>query len=156
VGGKSFHTYTRGCERPYDLGLMADMDATALAFCENVEGAQLAFVQSDEISVLLTDLATMQTEAWFDGSVQKLASLSASLVTTHFNLALMRRLAGNGWSRRLGRPDNLTFWKRLIIETHADAPRKHFLERPVQYPQREGRSAAKMFHLQVTGFECSS
>ena len=52
VDGKNFHTYTRGCERPYDLGLMEDMDATALALCENLEGAQLAFVQSDEISVL--------------------------------------------------------------------------------------------------------
>ena len=44
VDGKSFHTYTRGCERPFDSGLMEDMDATALALCENMEGAQLAFV----------------------------------------------------------------------------------------------------------------
>ena len=91
VDGKSFHSYTRGCERPYDLGLMEDMDAAALALCENLEGARLAFVQSDEISVLLTDFTTMQTEAWFDGNVQKLASISASVATAQFNWARMQR-----------------------------------------------------------------
>jgi tRNA(His) guanylyltransferase len=105
VDGKNFHTYTRGCERPYDLGLMEDMDATALALCEEITGAQFAFVQSDEISVLLTDFSSMQTEAWFDGSVQKLSSLSASIATAHFNLARMRRLAARETETRAGRED---------------------------------------------------
>ncbi len=91
VDGKNFHRYTRGCARPYDTGLMNDMETAALALCENIIGAQLAFVQSDEISVLLTDFGSPQTEAWFNGSVQKLASLSASLATAHFNAARMRR-----------------------------------------------------------------
>ena len=81
VDGKNFHRYTRGCVRPYDLGLMEDMDTAALALCENIEGTQLAFVQSDEISILLTDFGSPQAEAWFNGSVQKLASLSASFAT---------------------------------------------------------------------------
>ena len=87
VDGKAFHQYTRGCARPYDLPLMADMDAAAIALCENMEGARLAFVQSDEISVLLTDFATPQSQAWFDGSLQKICSLSASIATAHFNQA---------------------------------------------------------------------
>ncbi len=93
VDGKAFHSYTRGCRRPYDSDLMEDMDTAAQALCQNITGAQLAFVQSDEISVLLTDFAAMQTEAWFDGSVQKLASLSASVATAHFNQARVRRSA---------------------------------------------------------------
>ena len=93
VDGRNFHRYTRGCQRPFDLGLMEDMNAAALALCENIEGAQLAYVQSDEISVLLTDFGSPQTEAWFNGSVQKLASLSASLATAHFNQARTRRAA---------------------------------------------------------------
>ncbi len=105
VDGKNFHGYTRGCERPFDAGLMEDMDTTALALCENIEGAQLAFVQSDEISVLLTDSKSTQTEAWFDGSVQKLASLSASLATAHFNLARMRRLAQQEMEKHPGSED---------------------------------------------------
>jgi tRNA(His) 5'-end guanylyltransferase len=92
VDGKSFHSYTRGCDRPFDLGLMADMDETAKALCENIDGARLAFVQSDEISVLVTDFATAQTEAWFDNNLQKVCSISASLATAHFNRARWRRL----------------------------------------------------------------
>jgi tRNA(His) guanylyltransferase len=91
--GKSFHAYTRGCARPFDLYLMADMDATAAALCERIEGAKLAFVQSDEISLLLTDFATAQTEAWFDGNLQKICSVSASIATAHFNEARRARLA---------------------------------------------------------------
>jgi tRNA(His) 5'-end guanylyltransferase len=100
VDGKAFHQYTKGCERPYDVGLMADMDAAAVALCENMEGAQLAFVQSDEISLLLTDFATPQSEAWFDGSLQKICSLSASIATAYFNHARSVR-SGSGASAAL-------------------------------------------------------
>jgi hypothetical protein len=31
------------------------MDAAAIALCEELAGAQFAFVQSDEISILMTD-----------------------------------------------------------------------------------------------------
>ena len=34
IDGKAFHSYTRGCEKPFDIGLMDDMDATAKALCE--------------------------------------------------------------------------------------------------------------------------
>ncbi|MBC8135277.1 MAG: hypothetical protein H8F28_05235 [Fibrella sp.] len=91
VDGKSFHTYTKDCERPFDRDLMAGMDVAAVALCENIDGAKLAFVQSDEISLLLTDFASQHTEAWFDGNLQKMASVSASIATAHFNAARDRR-----------------------------------------------------------------
>lgn len=94
VDGKSFHSYTRNCDRPFDLDLMDDMDATAARLCREIGGARLAFVQSDEISLLLTDFETTQTEAWFDGNVQKMASISASLATAAFNQARLARLEG--------------------------------------------------------------
>ena len=107
--GKNFHRYTQECERPYDLGFMEDMDTAALALCESMEGARLAFVQSDEISVLLTDFGAPQTQAWFDGSIQKLASLSASLATAHFNRARMRRLQPLEAEERLACFDSRAF-----------------------------------------------
>lgn len=85
IDGKSFHTYTRKLPRPYDLQLMQDMADTAKYLCENMQGASFAFVQSDEISVLLTDFAKDLTSAWFDGNIQKIASISASLATAKFN-----------------------------------------------------------------------
>ena len=85
VDGKAFHTYTRGCERPFDFALMEDMDFTAKAMCEQIQGCKLAYVQSDEISLVLTDFDTLQTDAWFDGNIQKMVSISAAIATAEFN-----------------------------------------------------------------------
>lgn len=62
VDGRNIHRYTGDSERPFDAGLMEDMAATAQALCEEITGAPLAFVYSDEISVLRTDFATLRTK----------------------------------------------------------------------------------------------
>lgn len=85
VDGKAFHSYTRGLVRPFDEKLVNDMDETACYMCKNIQGAKFAFVQSDEISILLTDFEGLTTNAWFDGNIQKMASISASLATAKFN-----------------------------------------------------------------------
>jgi tRNA(His) guanylyltransferase len=85
VDGKAFHTYTRACAKPFDQGLMAAMDRAAIHMCQNIEGAKFAYTQSDEISILLTDFASDLTQMWFDGNVQKICSVSASLATAGFN-----------------------------------------------------------------------
>lgn len=85
VDGKAFHTYTRGLKRPFDSKLISDMDETACYMCKNIQGAKLAFVQSDEISIVLTDFDKLGTDAWFDGNIQKMASISASMATAKFN-----------------------------------------------------------------------
>lgn len=94
VDGRAFHTFTRNCERPFDRELIADMNATAVALCDKISGAQFAFVQSDEVSVLVTDFQSNQTEAWFDNSQSKMESLSASIATAAFNKSRLTRLAG--------------------------------------------------------------
>lgn len=85
VDGKAFHTFTRGMERPFDTSLMCLMDSVAKAMCEQMQGSKVAYVQSDEVSVLLTDFDQITTDAWFDGNLQKIASLSASIATAEFN-----------------------------------------------------------------------
>lgn len=89
VDGKAFHTLTRGFERPFDKDLETIMDWTAIRLCEEIQGAKFAFVQSDEISVLLTDFETDTTCSWFDGNVQKMASVSAAIATAEFNKGMM-------------------------------------------------------------------
>lgn len=83
--GKAFHTYLRGAEKPFDQRFAADMDATAVALCREVSGAVFAYVQSDEISVLVTDFASAGTEPWFGGEVQKIVSISAATATAALN-----------------------------------------------------------------------
>lgn len=92
VDGKAFHTYTKGMVRPFDDGLMEDMDLTAAYLCKNVMGVKFAFVQSDEISLLLTDFDDIGTQSWFDSNLQKMCSVSASMATRAFNEARLNRL----------------------------------------------------------------
>jgi tRNA(His) 5'-end guanylyltransferase len=91
IDGKAFHTYTKGLQRPFDPGLMEDMDKTAEYLCQNIQGAKFGYVQSDEISILITDYDDIDTHAWFDGNLQKMASIAASLATAKFNQLRMTR-----------------------------------------------------------------
>jgi tRNA(His) 5'-end guanylyltransferase len=85
LDGKAFHTFTRGMKRPYDQGLMTTMDLTAKRLCQEIQGAKMAYTQSDEISILLTDFEKITTDAWFDGNIQKIVSVSASMASGFFN-----------------------------------------------------------------------
>ena len=85
VDGKAFHTYTKGLNRPFDVGLIDDMNETAAYLCKNMMGAKFAYVQSDEISILLTDFENIDTQAWFDNNLQKMVSVAASFATSKFN-----------------------------------------------------------------------
>lgn len=85
IDGKAFHTYTRNLAKPFDDILMNDLNNTALELCRNIQGAKFAYMQSDEISILLTDFDKLETAAWFDGNIQKIVSVSASMATAFFN-----------------------------------------------------------------------
>jgi len=92
LDGKAFHTFTRGMEKPYDLGLVLAMNNVSLFLCKEIQGVKLAFTQSDEISLLLTDFETITTEAWFNGNIQKIASVSSSLCTAKFNEEIINHI----------------------------------------------------------------
>lgn len=85
VDGRAFHTYLRGAVKPFDLQFMEDMDAVAEALCEEITGSVFAYIQSDEISILVTDFASAATEPWFGGVTAKWISVSASLATAVLN-----------------------------------------------------------------------
>lgn len=81
---RAAHAYLRRAARPFDENFMAAMDSTAAALCAEMSGAALAYVQSDEISVLLTDFGSVHAEPWFGGIVQKMASIAAGTATAAF------------------------------------------------------------------------
>jgi tRNA(His) 5'-end guanylyltransferase len=86
VDGRAFHTLLRKAAKPYDWYFNDTMDKVTVELCKGIENAVAAYVQSDEISVILTDFKTHATEPWFGGVVQKMCSISASLATYHFNV----------------------------------------------------------------------
>lgn len=91
LDGKAFHTFTKKLDKPFDEGLIADMQATTEYLCANIQGAKCGYTQSDEISILLTDYEKENTSAWFDYNVQKVVSIAASLATAKFNELRVRR-----------------------------------------------------------------
>ena len=91
IDGKAFHTYTKGLERPFDQDLIDDMNATTAFLCKNIQGAKFGYVQSDEISLVLTDFDDLSTHAWFDNNLQKIVSVAASMATSEFNRLRTKR-----------------------------------------------------------------
>lgn len=87
IDGRRFHTFTKGLERPYDRRLADALDAAALALAPEMSGCRLGFGQSDEYSFLLTDFASEHEKMWFDGNMQKIVSVAASIFTAHFTKA---------------------------------------------------------------------
>ncbi len=83
VDGRAFHVFTRGMERPYCRPLADALDTAAIQLSAEMTGCQFAFGQSDEYSFLLSDAV------WFDGNVQKIASVSASIFTAAFARAFV-------------------------------------------------------------------
>ena len=84
LDGKSFHTVTRRCAKPFDGAFRKSMVKTAERLCLEVMGAKLAYIQSDEISLLITDFDKLTTEAWFDYNLQKMVSVAASIAAVTF------------------------------------------------------------------------
>jgi tRNA(His) guanylyltransferase len=84
LDGKAFHTLTRGMKRPVDLSFQAAMRNTARKLCEEIQGTRVAYVQSDEITLLLVDYQSIHTQAWFGYDVQKMCSVAAGIASATF------------------------------------------------------------------------
>jgi tRNA(His) 5'-end guanylyltransferase len=84
IDGKCFHTLLKNVEKPFDNLFSDCMKETAIKLCEEITGARCAYLQSDEISILITDFQRLKTQAWFDYNIQKMSSVGASIATFAF------------------------------------------------------------------------
>ena len=85
IDGKSFHTFTKNFNKPFDNVLIKTMQDTMKYLCENIQGCVFGFTQSDEITLVLVDYKKLTSSAWLDYEVQKMCSISASMATMIFN-----------------------------------------------------------------------
>ena len=84
------HTLLKGFKRPFDEVFMKSMQDMAKYLCENVMNARIAYVQSDEVSLVLADYEKLDSDAFFDYRTDKLCSITASMATLAFNKALAK------------------------------------------------------------------
>lgn len=85
LDSRAGHTFTKGFKRPFDEIFMKSMQETAKYLCENIQGCQCAYIQSDEITLLLVDYEKLNTEPWLDYRIDKIISISAAMATLAFN-----------------------------------------------------------------------
>lgn len=93
LDGKAFHTWTKVLPflddsletSPFSEMMYDCMSSTAFKLVRSIQNATLTYTQSDEISILLNDWKSLKTEQWFDGNIQKIVSIAASMATGYFN-----------------------------------------------------------------------
>ena len=101
LDGKNFSTLIKNnFKKPFDDDFINMMNKTAKFLCNNVQGVKFAYVQSDEISLLITDYDTPDTDTPFGGRLCKLQSILAALATSEFNRWFIRNKIFNkdNWS----------------------------------------------------------
>lgn len=89
IDGRSFSNMVKNkFKKPFDDSFIEMMNETAVYLCENVQGCQIAYVQSDEISLLIKK-TNPKGDVFFDGRLCKMQSIIASLATAKFNQLMM-------------------------------------------------------------------
>jgi tRNA(His) 5'-end guanylyltransferase len=82
VDGRAFSSFTRGMERPFDMRMTAAMVETAKHLLRATH-ARIGYTQSDEISLVWLAEGE-QSDVFFSGKVQKMASILASITAAKF------------------------------------------------------------------------
>lgn len=91
IDGRAFHTFCRGLAKPYDVDFHACMWAAAMAVCKDIAGCKIAYVQSDEINLLVTDYEAINQGNHFDYEVPKLCSTAAATASVVFLAEFYKR-----------------------------------------------------------------
>lgn len=79
------HTFCKRFDRPFDKIFSDCMVETTKELCKQIPGVVAGYTQSDEISLILNDEVKNGYECFFNGNVEKIVSISASICTLEFN-----------------------------------------------------------------------
>lgn len=93
INGKSFHSYAKNFQKPFDEVLLESMRKSILYLCKHIQGCVFGYTQSDKISLLLIDYQTHHSDAWYDYDVQKICSDAAAMSTMIFNKIFREQVA---------------------------------------------------------------
>jgi len=82
--GRSFHSVTKKLPKPCFtfLNVMAE---TMKSVAENIDGCVFGYTQSDEMTFVLKNDQSLESQPWFDNRVFKIISIAAAEATYWFN-----------------------------------------------------------------------
>lgn len=96
LDGRSFSTLIKNkFEKPFDDDFIEMMNETAVYVCENIPGCKFGYVQSDEISIVVTDFENRDTDSFFSFRLNKMLSVIASMATAKFNNLMTQYMIKN-------------------------------------------------------------
>lgn len=121
VDGRAFHGIK--LHKPFDDVFFDAMARTAAALCKEIQGAVLAYQQSDEISIVARDDMTPNTEAWAGKRLAKVVSWSAAIATAAFNAASEGRYGMRHFDARAFVLPDLSEVTNYLIWRQQDATR---------------------------------
>lgn len=92
IDGRSFHSFTRGMEAPFDSLFRSCMEETTVELCRETN-ALVGYTQSDEITLLIYS-SDYKSEVWFGGKHSKMVSQLAAQATLIFNRMVAELMPG--------------------------------------------------------------
>ena len=113
---RSGGSFVKGLKKPFDKIFTTSMLETAKALAEQVQGTQLVYTGSDEITLLLFNNSEKEHfTPFFEGKLQKMVSLTAAIATAEFNKAWLEE--SNKFLNRLYKPTSDDYkYKRTLDE----------------------------------------
>jgi tRNA(His) 5'-end guanylyltransferase len=90
IDGRSFSKFCKRFKKPYDANLHRMLNNVTKTLCNKIQGVKFAERHSDEISLLLTDYDSVNTDAFFDYSIQKMCSVISGITTAAFIKELLK------------------------------------------------------------------
>jgi tRNA(His) 5'-end guanylyltransferase len=126
VDGRAFHTWVKqlgehGEGLPWSTLMRDAMTEVVRALMREITGAKLAYLQSDEVSVLVTDYDKPGSQAWFAKIAQKVCSVSAAVATAAFNRAVLEAVLLRYDVREMEGTTGSLDMRRLPTPAHFDA-----------------------------------
>lgn len=92
LDGKSFHTWTKGLDKPYDRDMIEIMQRTTKRLVEE-SNAVIGYTQSDEITLIFENKNNdPNSQIFFGGKLYKMISVLASMCTAFFNDEVTERM----------------------------------------------------------------
>lgn len=98
LDGKAFHTWTKKTfkkplyktgetcfKKPFDEILSKAFQLATIKTCKEIQQTTFAYSQSDEVTFILSGWEKPDSQVYFDGKIQKIVSVIASVFTAHFN-----------------------------------------------------------------------
>lgn len=88
LNGRSFSRLTKKLKKPYEPLFLEAMVHTMLYTVSDIQGSCFAYTKAGEITIVLKNDQTHETEPWYENRVQKMSSVAASVATLAFNRAV--------------------------------------------------------------------